>query len=61
VIQAVIDTNVLVSGLLSPTGNEALIVLAIHQVCSSVPVGGYHRGIRGGARPSQVRIPAGGD
>jgi putative PIN family toxin of toxin-antitoxin system len=31
VIRAVIDTNVLVSGLLSPSGNEALIVLAIHQ------------------------------
>jgi putative PIN family toxin of toxin-antitoxin system len=31
VIRAVIDTNVLVSGLLAPHGNEALIVLAIHQ------------------------------
>jgi uncharacterized protein len=31
VIRAVIDTNVLVSGLLSPAGNEALIILAIHQ------------------------------
>jgi putative PIN family toxin of toxin-antitoxin system len=31
VIRAVIDTNVLVSGLLSPAGNEALIVLAMHQ------------------------------
>lgn len=30
-IQAVIDTNVLVSGLLTPKGNEALIVLALHQ------------------------------
>jgi putative PIN family toxin of toxin-antitoxin system len=30
VIRAVIDTNVLVSGLLSPSGNEALILLAIH-------------------------------
>lgn len=30
-IRAVIDTNVLVSGLLSPTGNEALIILSIHQ------------------------------
>ena len=29
-IRAVIDTNVLVSGLLSPSGNEALIILAIH-------------------------------
>jgi uncharacterized protein len=31
VIRAVIDTNVLVSGLLSPAGNEALILLAVHQ------------------------------
>jgi len=31
VIRAVIDTNVLVSGLLSPAGNEALVLLAIHQ------------------------------
>ena len=30
-IRAVIDTNVLVSGLLSPAGKEALILLAIHQ------------------------------
>lgn len=30
-IRAVIDTNVLVSGLISPAGNEALIMLAIHQ------------------------------
>ena len=30
-IRAVIDTNVLVSGLLSPAGNETLILLAIHQ------------------------------
>lgn len=30
-IRAVIDTNVLVSGLLRPSGNEALIILAIHQ------------------------------
>lgn len=29
-IRAVIDTNVLVSGLLSPARNEALIVLAVH-------------------------------
>jgi putative PIN family toxin of toxin-antitoxin system len=29
VIRAVIDTNVLVSGLLSPSGNEALILLAV--------------------------------
>ncbi len=30
-IRAVIDTNVLVSGLISPNGNEAMIVLAINQ------------------------------
>jgi putative PIN family toxin of toxin-antitoxin system len=30
-VRAVIDTNVVVSGLLSPTGNEALILLSIHQ------------------------------
>lgn len=30
-IRAVIDTNVLVSGLLSPSGNEALLLLAAHQ------------------------------
>ena len=30
-IRAVIDTNVLVSGLIAPAGNEALILLAIHQ------------------------------
>lgn len=30
-IRAVIDTSVLVSGLLTPTGNEALIILALHQ------------------------------
>ncbi len=29
-IRAVIDTNVLVSGLLSPAGNEALVLLAVH-------------------------------
>jgi putative PIN family toxin of toxin-antitoxin system len=31
VIRAVVDTNVFVSGLLAPLGNEALIVLAIQQ------------------------------
>ena len=30
-IRAVIDTNVLVCGLLSPAGQEALILLAIYQ------------------------------
>jgi len=42
VIRAVIDTNVLVSALISPTGNEALILLAVQQgmirPCFSVPV-----------------------
>lgn len=41
-IRAVIDTNVLVSGLLSPSGNEALILLAIHnglvRPCFSAPI-----------------------
>jgi putative PIN family toxin of toxin-antitoxin system len=31
VIRVVIDTNVLVSGLLSPNGNEALVLLAVRQ------------------------------
>jgi uncharacterized protein len=31
VIRAVIDTNVVVSGLISTAGNEALILLAVHQ------------------------------
>jgi uncharacterized protein len=31
VIRAVIDTNVIVSGLIAPSGNEALILLAIRQ------------------------------
>lgn len=30
-IRAVVDTNVLVSGLLSPSGNEALVLLAVQQ------------------------------
>ena len=30
-IRAIIDTNVLISGLLSPSGNEALVLLAVHQ------------------------------
>lgn len=30
-IRAVIDTNVLVSAMISSTGNEALVVLAVHQ------------------------------
>ena len=41
-IRAVIDTNVVVSGLLSPAGNEAMILLAIHhgmvRVCLSQPI-----------------------
>jgi putative PIN family toxin of toxin-antitoxin system len=31
VIRAIIDTNVMVSALISPAGNEALIVLAVQQ------------------------------
>jgi putative PIN family toxin of toxin-antitoxin system len=31
VIRAVVDTNVLVSALISPAGNEALILLAVRQ------------------------------
>jgi uncharacterized protein len=31
VIQAVLDTNVLVSALISPSGNEALVLLAVKQ------------------------------
>jgi uncharacterized protein len=31
VIRAVVDTNVLISGMISPAGNEALILLAIGQ------------------------------
>jgi putative PIN family toxin of toxin-antitoxin system len=31
VIRAVIDTNVLVSGMIAPSGNEALLLLAINQ------------------------------
>jgi predicted nucleic acid-binding protein len=42
VIRAVIDTNVPVSDLLAPAGNEALIVLAIHhgllRPCFSVEI-----------------------
>jgi putative PIN family toxin of toxin-antitoxin system len=30
-IRVVVDTNVVVSGLLAPAGNEALVLLAIHQ------------------------------
>jgi uncharacterized protein len=42
VIRAVIDTNVLVSGLLSPAGNEALIILSVRHgflhPCLSEPI-----------------------
>ncbi|MGE0222399.1 MAG: putative toxin-antitoxin system toxin component, PIN family [Acetobacteraceae bacterium] len=41
-IRAVLDTNVLVSALLSPAGNEALILLAVHhgliRPCFSEPI-----------------------
>jgi len=49
VIRAVIDTNVLVSALLSPSGNEALIVLAISQglvtPCLSDEILGEYEGV----------------
>lgn len=42
VIRVVIDTNVLVSGLIAPSGNEALLMLAINQglvrPCFSPPI-----------------------
>jgi hypothetical protein len=57
VIRAVIDNNVLVSGLLSPAGNEALIVLAIHQgfvrPCLSEAIIAEYTAVR----PSEVRVP----
>jgi putative PIN family toxin of toxin-antitoxin system len=31
VIRAVIDTNVLVSGMIAPSGNEALVLLSLSQ------------------------------
>jgi len=31
VIRAVIDTNVVISAMISPAGNEALLVLAVNQ------------------------------
>lgn len=41
-IRAVVDTNVLVSALLSRSGNEALVLLAVHQgfvrPCLSAPI-----------------------
>lgn len=41
-IRAVVDTNVLVSGLLTPAGNEALVLLAVHKglirVCLSAAI-----------------------
>jgi putative PIN family toxin of toxin-antitoxin system len=59
VIRAVIDTNVLVSGLLSPAGNEAMILLAIHhrmvRVCLSEPIMTEYRAVL--ARP-KFRFPA---
>lgn len=52
-IRAVIDTNVVVSGLLSPVGNEALILLAVHQglvrPCFSEEILGEYAGVL--ARP----------
>ena len=49
-IRAVVDTNVLVSGLLSPSGNEALIILAVHQgLCLSEEIIDEYAGVL--ARP----------
>ena len=62
VIRAVIDTNVLVSGLLSPAGNEALILLAFCiKGCSALLLGGHPRGIRGRARTAKICVSAGRD
>jgi predicted nucleic acid-binding protein len=53
VIRAVIDTNVLVSGLLSAAGNEALILLAVRQglvrPCMSEAIAAEYAGVL--ARP----------
>ena len=57
-IRAVIDTNVLVSGLLSPLGNEALIILAVHQgyvfPCFSEDILQENAAVRGGLRSNSV-------
>jgi predicted nucleic acid-binding protein len=55
VIRAVVDTNVLVSGLLSPAGNEALILLATHSGAgASLFLGRDPRRIRGRARAVEI-------
>ena len=59
-IRAVIGTNVLISGLLSPAGNEALILLAIHQglvhPCFSEEI---LRGIRSRAGATEICVSTG--
>ena len=59
-IRAVIDTNVLVSGLLSRAGNEALVLLAIRQglvrPCLSPAILGEYEGVL--ARPKFSFEPA---
>ncbi len=59
-IRAVIDTNVLVSGLLSPNGNEALILLAVRQglvcPCLSEDIIAEYAGVL--ARPKFAFTPA---
>jgi putative PIN family toxin of toxin-antitoxin system len=49
VIRAVIDTNVLVSGLLAPNGNESLVLLAVRQglimPCFSEEIYSEYRGV----------------
>jgi predicted nucleic acid-binding protein len=60
VIRAVVDTNVFVSALIAPTGNEALIVLAIRQgLVKPYFSGEILWGICGGPGPAQIRLPAG--
>jgi len=55
VIRAVIDTNVLVSAMISSAGNEALLVMAINQgLIAALPFDGDSRGIRGRPPPSEV-------
>jgi putative PIN family toxin of toxin-antitoxin system len=60
VIRAVIDTNVMVSGLLTPAGNEALILLAVHQglirPCLSIDILHEYEAVL--ARPKFVFAPA---
>jgi predicted nucleic acid-binding protein len=48
VIRAVIDTNVLVSALISPSGNEALLLLGIAQGLVALLFLFHADGIQGG-------------